>query len=192
VKIETVVYKQTVVNKQAYDKFMLEMNRMYLGTDTRKDNYLPHRLNLETHHSYDLLVSDIGEIICTSGMLNRPQWGEGVFRISNRTYVPPKQRSHYYSFLNPRYIGYNQIKRHLDECKFTFISREEPKSRGYFKALQRRVPFYFDWTISERPVQVVPGGTTRSSYQYIIYRYYDKIDFPFNSITEEEWYELPH
>lgn len=191
-KIEAVVHKHSVVNQKAYVRFKGEMARMQLGTDALKDNYLPHRLKLEDHQSYDLLVSDADELLCASGMLNRPQWGEGVFRISNRTYVPPEQRSHYYSFLNPQYIGYHQIKRHRDECKFVFISREDPKGRGYFKILQRRVPFYLDWTISDQLVQVVPGGTTRSSYQYIIYRYYAKMDFPFKSITEEEWHELPY
>lgn len=159
--------------------------------DPNAENFMDeNRLHLNGHRCFDLLVDHLGRVICFSGMYHRDSWPEGFYRISNRTYVAPAFRTNTYNFFNPMWVGPAQIAETPD-CKLAMISREKPKGKYYFRALQRRVPFYADWTISDEMVQVFPTEQ-KSSYQYVIYKSYDPyatID-QLNSISEEQWHEL--
>lgn len=159
--------------------------------DPNAINYMDeNRLHLNGHRCFDLLVDANGDVVCFSGMYHRDSWPEGFYRISNRTYVDPTFRTSTYNFFNPTFIGPAQIAETPD-CKLAMISRENPKGKYYFRALQRRVPFYTDWTISDKMMQVFPTEE-KSSYQYVIYKSYDPyatID-QLNSITEEQWHSL--
>lgn len=187
-KIENIITDGQITSAQNFSQFERILAEISVSDDALRANYTKRAMDLENHVSYDMLL-DGDQVVCMSGMYHRPSWPEGVFRTSNRTWVNPEYRQNTYSFNNPRLIGPHQIERFQDRIRTVFISREHPKARGYFRALQKRVPYYSDWQISDHMMQVVPGCERRACYQYIIYKTQDDISH-MGFVTEQEWFEL--
>jgi len=191
--IVNIINHGMIGNSWYYKVLMDHMQIIKTSNDPLMNNYTFENMKLGDHLSLDMLVDDNGEMICFSGLFRRVPWDKGVYRISNRTYVNPKYRTNSYNFLNPSIIGPHQIEKHKEDIRFAFISRESFKGKYYFRKLKRSVPFYNDWTISDKMMRVVPNGNDKSSYQYIIYKNYtDREIIPFEGITEDEWHELSH
>jgi hypothetical protein len=177
-----------ITNQKFYDKFLLLLDKLSLTDDKRKENYSLKSLDLDNHLTFDLLINN-NDIVCFSGLYNRPAWGEGIFRSSNRTFVNPNYRTNLYNFLNPQYIVPTQVKAHQNEIKLVFNSREHYKSEFYFKKAKEKVDFYNDWLIHPGMVQVVPGSNKKTGYQKIMYKLFDE-EIPFKTITVDEWKNL--
>jgi hypothetical protein len=191
--IVNIINQGMISNSWYYKVLMDHIQIIKTSNDRLMNNYTFENMKLDDHLSLDMLVDDNGEMICFSGLFRREPWAKGVYRISNRTYVNPKYRTNSYNFLNPSIIGPHQIEKHKEDIKFAFISRESFKGKYYFRKLKRSVPFYNDWTISNKMMHVVPNGIDKSSYQYIIYKNYTDYEInPIDGITEDEWRELPH
>jgi len=191
--IVNIINRGMIGNSWYYKVLMNHIELIKISNDPLMNNYTFENMKLGDHLSLDMLVDDSGEMICFSGLFRRGSWDKGVYRISNRTYVNPKYRTNSYNFLNPSIIGPHQIEKHKEDISFAFISRESFKGKYYFRKLKRSVPFYNDWTISDKMMRVVPNGNSKSSYQYIIYKNYTDCEIiPFEGITEDEWHELSH
>jgi hypothetical protein len=187
--VKNVITDGQVADDVLYDQLLSLIRDIQLSDDHLKINYAVDRLDLHGHKSFDVLLADNGDIICFSGLYHRDAWPNGFYRISNRTYVVPKYRTTSYNFLNPSFIGPSQIARHSTDIKMAFISRELPKSRFYFKKLQKIVPYYYDWKISNNMVQLFNSNQS-TSFQYIIHNGSVNDIGQFNSITEDQWKSL--
>lgn len=197
-RIVNIIRDGKITNQPYYDAFLSKIDEIKRYDDKKKENYTLERMDLFNHLSFDMLLSDDDEIMCFSGLYNRPSskvvpgWPAGVYRLSNRTYIDRKFRTPTSTFLSTRFINPVQITKHKDDIKFAFISREHPKSRFYFKKLKQTIDYYDDWTIDDNLVQVVPNVEKQSSYQCIIYKSYGTESHGFKRITEEEWKHLPN
>jgi hypothetical protein len=196
--IKNIITDGNITDSTLFSKISDITKDILSSDDKLKNNYSMAGLDLKNHKSFDALLSDDDELICFSGLYHRPYWPAGFYRISNRTYVMPKFRTTSYNFLNPANIGPHQIFKHVENMpmtvsptvKIAFISRENAKAKFYFKKLQREVDYYKDWHISSNMLQLV-NSEKQSSYQYVIYKNYDRSSInEFNSITEEEWRNL--
>lgn len=187
-KVVNIVRYGQVTDLYFYQKFLLLLDQLANSDDKRKNNYLLKSIDLENHRSFDLLING-EEIVCFSGLYNRPGWGEGIFRSSNRTFVNPKYRNKIYNFLNPQLIVPSQVNFHEKEINLVFNSREHYKAELYFKKAQEKLDFYKDWVIHPGMVHVVPVSNKKSAYQKIMYKLFNG-DIPFKSISIEEWKQL--
>lgn len=188
-KIKNVIKYGNVTHQYNY-KVFLDLLSKISKDDKRHVNYTLDKIDLTNHITFDLLMSDDNEILCFSGLYNRPEWGIGVYRSSNRTYINPIYRKRYYNFFNPTYIVPHQIREHLHEINFVFNSREHIKSKYYFKKAKKIVPFYNDWIIAEKMAKVVPRSNSKSAYQGIMYKNFTNICFPFDTINYNKWRNL--
>jgi hypothetical protein len=185
VKVVNILKYGQVSDQYFYEKFLLLLEELSLSNDKRKENYSLESLDLKNHMSFDLLVDD-KNIVCFSGLYNRPGWGEGIVRSSNRTFVNPKYRTKMYSFFNPQFIVPLQVKFHEHEINLVFNSREHYKAEFYFKKAKDKVEFYNDWIIHPGMVHVVPKSNKKSAYQKIMYKLF-RGEIPFKTISIEEW-----
>jgi hypothetical protein len=187
-KVVNILKYGEITDQYFYKKFLLLLEELSLSEDKRKENYSLRSLDLENHMTFDLLV-DNKKIVCFSGLYNRPAWGEGIFRSSNRTFVNPEYRTKVYNFLNPQFIVPSQVEFHKNEISLVFNSREHYKAELYFKKAKEKIEFYNDWIIHPGMVHVVPRSNKKSAYQKIMYKMF-KGEIPFNFISTEEWKSL--
>jgi hypothetical protein len=184
--VKNVITNGQITNDVLYKQLLSLISDIQLSNDHLKANYTVDSLDLNGHKSFDVLLAENCDIICFSGLYHRNTWPDGFYRISNRTYVVPKYRTTTYNFFNPFFIGPFQIAKYHADIKTAFISRELPKSRFYFKRLQKSVPYYNNWKVSNNMVQL-SNSNQPTSFQYIIHNGSVEDINQFNSITEDEW-----
>lgn len=196
-KVVNVIRNGVVSDQDAFAMLVGTIGGVEDSVDQKKNNYTLTNLDLENHLSYDMLVNDQDGVICFSGIYKRPPskyvpgWPDGFYRICNRTYVNPAFRTSMYQFFNPNIIGEQQIRENADLIRFAFISREKPKAKYTFIKMKNSFPYYSDWTVHPLMVQVVPTVEKKSAYHRVFYKELVPTEFPFKTISEDEYALLP-
>jgi hypothetical protein len=162
------------------------------GSHRLASNYHPDHIDLAGHRSFDLLLDRSGRIVSFCGVYNGGRYPEGVYRILNRTWVADSLRVGHgvFPFLTSKYILPVQIENLRDELKLIFVSREEPSGKFFLRKWRERQSEPQHWQVSENMIQVVPGVSKASCYQYICSRRFQPVNWNPQQIDEAQWAAL--
>jgi hypothetical protein len=119
---------------------------------------------------FDSLYTLNGQFVACTGIYRRPQWPKGAYRLLNRTFFGHNfRKSHNFRFYASDYLLPVQIKNCKTDLEFTFVSRQGKNGGFFLEKLQRRPFFKSHYRVSEKFIQVVPGGQSPQCFQKILY-----------------------
>lgn len=190
-KLRKIVHNYTMIIDEYTDIFARFLETIPEYNDKLAENYTPQALMLTKHLSFDCLFSQDNEVVAFCGVFNNGRYPDEVQRILNRTYINPKFRNYTLSGPGPiwsctQHIVPYQLQQY--DIKTAFVSVEGRKGKSFLQRWIQRAPSRdSEWKLSKRLYQV-SDARNKGCYQYIAYSGDLWTD---DSVTLEEWYDLP-
>ena len=185
--------RQIVANNE-YDEIWVKKIQDYCQNNPdyfgiRSTNYNPKNLDILGHHSFEILTDLDDNLVSFCGVYNGGRYPQGVFRLANRAFVTPEYRCQSANFpaLTSKLLLPFQLSNLGDKLHFGFISREGLAGEYYLKKWTTAYAPDPHWKVSEKPIHIVPHSTSPTAYQYIAYRNFSNMEWPFKSLDVCDW-----
>jgi hypothetical protein len=176
-----------IVNAEALNIFYSDFQKTLNPSDRLAENYSRANFQIESHEMFDALYTEDGQFVACTGILKKPEWPRGMYRLLNRTYFSPLfRKSHSFSFFASDFLLPAQIERCQSPLDFTFVSRQGTNGGHFLKKLQKRPFFYKNYRVSEDYIQVAAGLDEKSFQKILYYKKNPATEFKINSVSSLE------
>jgi len=178
------IVDNNVVNSEALRRFYADFEKILKPSDRLAENYSRENFNIESHLMFDALYTEDDQLVACTGILKKPEWPNGMYRLLNRTYFNPLfRKTHKFSFFASDYLLPDQAARCHQSLDFTFVSRQGINGGNFLKKLQSRPFFKKDYRVSENYVQVAAGLDEKCFQKILFYKKNHATDFRLNTVS---------